>query len=97
MTRDGRRTVVWLSGSYDMVTVSGLADTLAAAVTRDSDDVVVDLSGMTFIDAVTLEVLTRCNRILEAHDRSLVLRGPSRAARILLDVHGLVDLIESGA
>jgi anti-anti-sigma factor len=97
MTRDGHRTVVWLTGSYDMVTVSGLADTLAAAVTRDSVDVIVDLSGMTFVDAVTLEVITRCKRILEAHGRSLVLRAPSRATRILLDVHGLVDLVEAEA
>ena len=50
--------------------------------------------GMTFVDAVPLEVLTRCKRVLEAHDRSLVLRAPSRATRILLDVHGLVDLVE---
>ncbi len=97
ISREEDRTVVWLSGAHDLVTVSAVTAALASAVSQDHADVIVDLSGVTFIDAVTTEVLTRCKRLLQAHTRGLVLRAPSPATRILLEVHGLVDLVEPEA
>jgi anti-sigma B factor antagonist len=94
VSRDGARTVVWLEGEYDIATAVVLGATLANASSRDDADLVVDLSGVTFIDAATIGVLIRGGNGLRRESRSLTLRSPSRWARRLLDIWGLTALVE---
>ena len=51
------RTVVWLIGEHDTSTVRELSTTLARAIALDDTDLVVDLTGVGFMDASTMRVL----------------------------------------
>jgi len=88
---DGVRTVVWLHGEHDLASVGALSGTLAEAVELDDANVVVDLSGVEFMDASTLGVLVSARLALRARSRSLSLRAPSTPAERVLVICGLAD------
>jgi anti-anti-sigma factor len=96
VSQEGGRTVVWLGGEHDIATVFVLADTLARAISVDDADVIVDLSGVTFIGVAAIDELLRARNILRGQWRSLTLRSPSRGASRVLDVCGLTSLVEPG-
>ncbi|MEP6660115.1 MAG: STAS domain-containing protein [Acidimicrobiales bacterium] len=96
MTRDGDRTVIWLEGDHDIATVFALADALEKATSADDADLVVDLSGVTFIGAATIGVLLRASDNLRRQSRSLALRAPSRCAARVIEVFGLKGLVQAG-
>ena len=87
--RDREQTVVWLDGEEDIATVAVLANRLAQAVSANDADLVVDLSGVTFLSTATIEELILVRNFLLSQNRNLTLRSPSRCARRLLDVCGL--------
>jgi anti-anti-sigma factor len=97
LSRDGDRTVLWLDGDHDIATVFALADALEKATAADHADVIVDLSGVTFIGAATVGVLLRGLDNLRRQSRRLTLRSPSRCARRVIDVFGLNGLVEAGS
>lgn len=86
-------TVVWLVGEHDVSTVSEVADALASAIARDDNDVLVDLSGVEFMDAATVGVVLRASAILRTKSRSLHLQAPSRCARRMIDLCGIGALV----
>ena len=92
--REGARTVVSLGGEHDASTAADLADTLSTAREMGDGDVVIDLSELQFMDAAIARELTRCRYALGLHSRALMLRAPSRFARRLLGVCGLMDAID---
>ena len=94
VSRHGDRTVVWLDGEQDVATASVLTDTLMTAIAAEDADLIVDLSGVTFIGAATLGVLMSGRNMLRQQSRLMTLRSPSRCARRLLQVSGLTHLIE---
>lgn len=51
--RSEAQTVVWLSGEHDLSTVAALSESLAGALALDEADLVLDLSGVEFMGAVT--------------------------------------------
>jgi|GEM_PF-7134513 anti-anti-sigma factor len=93
--RDADRTVVWLRGTYDLSSVTALAELMARAIAIDDGDLVVDLHQVQFIDAASVGVLMRVHKFLVLRSRSLVLRSPSRSARSVLDECGLTDPLPS--
>jgi anti-sigma B factor antagonist len=93
-TRDDDRTVIWLDGEHDIATLPALADTLARAISADAAHLVIDLSGVEFIGAATIDELIRCRNSLCLQSRTLTVRSPSRFARRLLDLCGLTDIVE---
>ena len=88
------RTVVWVGGEHDVATSVDLAVTVAQASMLDDADIVVDLSGVTFMDASTISALVDARNRLRAVSRSLSVRAPSPRARRVLDLCGLVQLID---
>ena len=88
---DSTGTVVWLHGEHDLASVGALSGTLAEAVDLDDADVVVDLSGVEFMDASILGALVSARLTLRARSRSLTLRAPSAAAERVLVICGLAD------
>jgi len=94
VSRDGDRAVVWLEGEQDIATVAVLADTLAKVTSADEADVIVDLSGVTFMSTATVDKLVRARNLLVGLSRNLTLRSPSKCARLVLDLCGLADLVE---
>ena len=89
------QNVVWLVGEHDFATVSDLADTLASASSAHGGDLIVDLSGVTFISAATVGLLVTHWSSLRRQSRTLTLRSPSKFTRRVLDLCGLTRLIES--
>jgi len=91
---DPLRTVVWLSGDHDITTRDHLAATIARAARLDGVDMVIDLSGVTFMDASTIGVIVDAHNRLRARSHSLSVRSPPRVPRRLLDVCDLAFLID---
>jgi anti-anti-sigma factor len=80
-----------MRGDHDLSTVNSLTVTMAAAIASENSDVVVDLSGVTFIDGATIGVIVRARELLRLRARSLTLRAPSRSAKRVLDLCGIAD------
>jgi anti-sigma B factor antagonist len=91
---DPLRTVVWISGEHDIATRWQLSIALDQATGLDDGDIVVDLSGVTFMDASTIAALVVADSHLRARSRRLSLREPSPRAFRVLDLCGLVGLID---
>lgn len=95
--RDGGRTVVFLRGEQDVSTGADLADALASACASGGGDVTVDLSEVVFMDGAIITELARGRNALRSQSRALMLRAPTKFARRLLEVCGLVALIDAGS
>ena len=91
---DALRTVVWVRGEHDIATRVNLSATIAQVAGLDDADIVVDLSGVTFMDASTIGALIGARNRLRASCRSLSVRAPSPRARQVLDLCGLARLID---
>ena len=94
VSRDGEQAVVWLDGEQDIATADVLADTLAKAISADDANLIVDLSGVTFMSTATIDELIRARNLMLGLSRNLTLRSPSRCVRRLLDLCGLAGLVE---
>lgn len=86
--------VVSLIGEHDSSTVTLLSATLARAIAQDDADLVVDLTGVGFMDGSTVRVLLRAQGFLARRGRSLTLRAPRSSARLALHASGVEALIE---
>jgi anti-anti-sigma factor len=73
----GADEVIWLAGEHDSSTVAALIETMARAIAIDDADLVVDVSGVQFMGAETVEVLVRARDYLRMRSRSLTLRSPA--------------------
>jgi anti-anti-sigma factor len=90
----GSPTVVWLRGAIDgPAAFAEVSDVIARAITVGREDIVVDLSGVDFMENEAVGVLRRTHDFLELRTRSFTVRAPSQTARDLLDEHGSSDLI----
>ena len=91
------RTQIVLAGEHDISTGAELAATLARAIATDDEaDLVVDLAGVSFMDASTLTVLLRARIYLRDRRRRLHVQNPSRPCRRVLDLCQLHGLVLSG-
>ena len=90
---DAGRTVVWLRGEHDIATKVAVAVAIARAAQRGDTPVLVDLSGVTFMDATTVgAIIGGRNRLLSRHQQ-LDVRAPSRAAARILELCDLTHLV----
>lgn len=87
---ESTRTVVALAGEIDAVNSLQLRAVLGERV-DDDHDVVMDLSGVRFIDSSGIGVLVGALRRLNAAGRQLALRGLSPSLMRVLEVTGLAD------
>jgi anti-sigma B factor antagonist len=79
----GGRVVVALRGELDVIDAEAVTAVLAAAADRESV-VVVDLAGLTFIDASGITALVRARRHARHTGSDLVLAAPQRQVRRIL-------------
>jgi anti-sigma B factor antagonist len=77
-------TVVWVAGEHDLATTSVLRTALASTDDGNDSDMVVDLSGVTFIDASIVRVLEEARARMDGGSARLVLRDPSPLVRRVL-------------
>lgn len=89
---DSRFAVVWLDGEHDLSTKVALSAVVDRASELDNADVLVDLSGVTFMDASTVGALIAARNRLAARSLSLTVRAASPAAARVLALCGLSAL-----
>jgi anti-anti-sigma factor len=90
---DATGVVVWLVGEHDLSTVGELSAELARAITLGDGDVVVDLTEVRHLQAVTIGVLYRTRELLRTRSRRLVMRSPPRWVCRMLELSGDADLL----
>lgn len=85
---DDDGTIV-VNGEFDAFTAPDLAEALERLDGDSSATVVVEMSGVTFIDSSTLQVLIEQHRRLDEGGGRLVISSPSAAVTRLFDIAGL--------
>ena len=86
-TCDGH-VVIALRGELDMLDAANVAAELAAAVARDPD-LIIDLTGLDFIDCSALGVLLRVQQLARQADGELLLAAPQQHVLRLLTLTGM--------
>jgi anti-anti-sigma factor len=86
--------VVWVQGEHDVATAANVSGSIAQAARLDDFDLVVDLSGITFMDASTIGAIVANHNRLLGRSHSLSVRAPSPLARRLLTTCDLAFLID---
>lgn len=91
-SEDGTRTVVRLVGEAD-VTSSALAEVLGAEAAKKPRLLLVDISGLTFIDSAALHEIVQAHRKLRADGCRLELAGPCPAVARILQLSAIDKVI----
>jgi anti-sigma B factor antagonist len=81
-------TVIFVHGEIDMATAERLHDAVEPYM-GPNQAIVLDLSGVAFMDSACIKVLVQARGRLTDDGGSLILRNPSRVARRLLTVAGV--------
>ena len=89
-------TVIHVRGEVDMDTVGRLRDAIEPHL-GPRQTVVLDLSGVRYMDSSCLNVLVRARGRLTEDGGSLVLRNPSHMARRVLSAGRMEDLLDAEA
>ncbi len=76
-------------GELDIATVPSLERDLLAAEQTDADTIVLDLSGLSFIDSTGLKLLLDANDRSNGADRLRIIAAGSPTLERLLDIVGL--------
>jgi anti-sigma B factor antagonist len=92
-TEGGRATVVPV-GEVDLGSAAALRGALVEAA-GNSDEVVVDLSRVTFIDSMGLSVLIQAKQRQEVDGSSFTIVNPSDRIRYVLELAGVVDYLSA--
>lgn len=83
VTQDGDERALELFGELDLATAATLEEELRAAEASDAQTIVLDLSGLTFMDSTGLRAVLVADRRLSLAGRRLALvRGPSAVDRV---------------
>jgi len=82
--RSGRASVIAVSGELDLATAPQLREALARALTDVDHEVIVDMSGVTFIDSTALRVLLDAQRT----------RGSARPLVVVCDQLNVLRIIK---
>jgi anti-anti-sigma factor len=92
VTTDEAGTLIYVNGEIDMATCERLRDAIEPHL-GPQQTIILDLSGVTFMDSASLGVLVQARGTLTADGGSLFLRNPSVAAHRLLSLTGLEHLL----
>lgn len=88
-TRAGARLELAVSGELDLYTAPRLEEAVVVETSTGATEVVLELSGVTFVDSSGLSAIIKLHQRLEAEGASLALRTPSSFVVRLLDLTGV--------
>jgi len=88
--RDERRTLV-LQGELDMASAPLLESALSEACTGEARDLVLDMSGVEFIDSSGLKAILHGKTLCDSRERAFSLTPATRPAQRVFEATGLVD------
>ncbi len=89
----GRADVVAVRGELDMATAITLAGSLNEVLTDNDGPVIVDLSGLRFMDSTGMSVLLNAHRRLARQGRSLTLACPEGPVLRVFQLTNMVDTL----
>jgi len=91
--RAGHRHTIRLLGELDLATADELQHELERAEAGDAQSIVLDLSGLTFMDSTGVQLLLRAQARSRADaDRLTLRRGPAAIQRVL-ELTGVATLL----
>ena len=85
-------TVVQAAGELDVNTAPELRERLAGLIGEGSRAILIELSGVTFVDSTALSVLVSALKRLRQADGDLQLSSPSPSVRRVFEITGLTRL-----
>ena len=95
--KEGRTTTLFLAGEVDLSSAPELEGAVRRLCRSDiPDEVILDLSDVSFIDTAGVRVIVACKQLFDAHDCGFWLMSPSAPARQILERYGLLDLLPLG-
>lgn len=94
-----QQTTINLTGEIDAYTAPKLRETAFPYTEKQGADIVIDLSGVTYMDSTGLGVFVGLFKSLNANNGTLKLTGLSDRLKRLFDITGLADImnINSGS
>jgi anti-anti-sigma factor len=91
---DAELLVVQPRGEIDMAAAPALYDQLLMATNECSQPVVIDLSGVTFMDSTGLDMMIRTQRLLSSKGLPLRIRNARDTVRRVFDITGTTALFD---
>jgi anti-anti-sigma factor len=85
--------VITLAGEADVSTLGALSDLLTAQLSGGAAQLVIEASGLRFVDAASVRLLAAAGQALRARGGMLVLRHPQPTVRRVLAVLGLNQVV----
>ncbi|MGI8662326.1 MAG: anti-sigma factor antagonist [Acidimicrobiales bacterium] len=86
-------TVLSVRGAVDLLTAPAVGALLSALIEGGRSEIVVDASGVTFIDASGLGVIAAASARLRPVGGTITIRSPSQLLRRLIDITAMGELI----
>ena len=87
--RGEAQTIILLEGELDRSTRDDLRKSLFRELINTDANLVLDVSGVTFIDASIVDTLVTAANYLRERNRTLALWAPSRCVQRIVDICGL--------
>src|SRR5205823_4860637 len=92
--KEGRTTTLFLAGELDLSTAPELEVAVRRLCRSDiPDEVILDLSDVSFIDTAGVRVIVACKQLLGAHDCGFSPLSPSATARPILEPCRSLELL----
>lgn len=88
-----RARIATIEGEIDLATADGFEHALIEALA--AGDLVIDLSGCSFLDSSGVRALVTATRAAERLDRALALVHPAGPARRILELTGITETVTS--
>ena len=82
------------SGDVDVTAIDEMSTLLAMAIAGTTDAVILDLSGVTFVDSTALGTILQAVRQVERVGKRLLVVAPDGPVRRLLELTGLAQSIK---
>jgi anti-anti-sigma factor len=87
-------SVVVATGDIDIATAPKLWQSLAQVIDAGHGLVVLDMSGIEFMDSQGIAVIGRAHKRLQARGGAVVIRSPRPQPRRVLEITGLAQMIQ---
>jgi anti-sigma B factor antagonist len=88
-----RKVVIWVTGELDADTARAVRARLAQAQRHSRSDVIIDMTGVTFVDTVGLSAIVNGAKALKDAGQLRVISPPDRVAEIMREA-GLAEVFE---
>jgi anti-sigma B factor antagonist len=95
-SREDGAVVLALSGELDVISSPELAEQLDALAAEACPRVLLDLSGLSFVDSAGVSVLVKARHAAEAAGSRLILRNPTEQVHQVFSVLGLASWLAFG-